>query len=133
MKAYLEANKERFLEELFELLRIPSISTDPSHAPDLIKAANYVKEKLVEAGVDKAEICQTKGYPVVYAEKMYASDAPTVLASLNRLVPQSAPGLILITVGKAPWLTFSIFLKRLMASILVTRFSKHASNTFDTT
>lgn len=79
MKTYLEANKERFLEELFELLRIPSVSTDPSYAADLHKAADYVKVKLEEAGVDKAEICQTAGYPIVYAEKMYAPDAPTVL------------------------------------------------------
>ena len=78
MKAYLEANKERFLEELFELLRIPSISTDPSHAPDLLKAANYVKEKLLEAGVDKAEICQTKALHAQFLYLLFPPYTPSL-------------------------------------------------------
>ncbi len=76
---YIEKNKERFLEELMNLLRIPSISADKKYKEDVFKAADFLKEKLVEAGADKVEICQTAGYPIVYGEKMIDSSLPTVL------------------------------------------------------
>jgi len=79
LKPYLEANKERFLNELIELLRIPSVSADEKFAPDVNRAAEYVKQQLLKAGVDKAEICPTKGYPVVYGEKIIDDKLPTVL------------------------------------------------------
>lgn len=79
LNTYLEQNKETFLNELIDLLRIPSISADEKYATEVNKAAEFVKESLLKAGVDKAEICNTKGYPVVYGEKIIDSNLPTVL------------------------------------------------------
>ncbi len=76
---YIEKNKQRFLDELFELLRIPSISALPDHAPDMQRAAEKWVEILKKAGVDKAEVCPTDGPPVVYAEKIIDPAKPTVL------------------------------------------------------
>jgi len=76
---YIENNKQRFLDELFELLRIPSISALPEHAPDMVRAAEKWVEILKKAGVDKAEVCPTDGPPIVYAEKIIDSSKPTVL------------------------------------------------------
>lgn len=78
-KNYIEKNKDRFLEELFELLRIPSISADSAYKEDVIKAANAVKDRLKEAGCDHTEICETPGYPIVYGEKIIDENLPTVL------------------------------------------------------
>ena len=78
-QSYLEANKERFLNELLDLLRIPSVSADTKFAPDVNRAAAFVKEQLLKAGADKAEICPTTGYPVVYGEKIIDAKLPTVL------------------------------------------------------
>lgn len=79
VKSYINENKERFLEELFELIRIPSISSQSKHKEDMQRVAEKWKEILINAGVDKAEIMPTKGHPVVYAEKIISKDAPTVL------------------------------------------------------
>lgn len=79
IKNYIENNKERFLAELKELLKIPSISADPEYKSDMIKTADVVKEKLLEAGCDLAEVCETPGHPVVYAEKIIDKNLPTVL------------------------------------------------------
>lgn len=79
IQKYIEANKDRFLEELFELIRIPSISSDPSHKDDMYKAAEYWKKTILDAGGDKAEIFATEGHPVVYGEKMIDPALPTVL------------------------------------------------------
>lgn len=79
LNQYLESNKERFLNELLDLLRIPSISADEKYSADVNRAAVFVKEQLLKAGVDKAEVCATKGYPVVYGEKMIDAKLPTVL------------------------------------------------------
>jgi acetylornithine deacetylase/succinyl-diaminopimelate desuccinylase-like protein len=79
VKEYINSNKDRFLSELFEWLRIPSVSADSRHKGDVRKAAEFVKEKLVSAGVDKAELCETKGHPIVYAEKIVNPSLPTVL------------------------------------------------------
>jgi acetylornithine deacetylase/succinyl-diaminopimelate desuccinylase-like protein len=76
---YIETNKERFLNELFELLRIPSVSADAKFKNDVIRTAEVIKEKLTAAGADKVEICPTAGYPIVYAEKMIDPKLPTVL------------------------------------------------------
>lgn len=78
-KQYLEEHKDRFLNELIELLRIPSVSTDSAFKEDVIKAANYIKIKLEEAGADKTEVCETGGYPIVYGEKIIDPSLPTVL------------------------------------------------------
>jgi acetylornithine deacetylase/succinyl-diaminopimelate desuccinylase-like protein len=79
IQIYVNANKERFLNELLNLLRIPSISAKPEHKLDMEKTAEAVKQRLIEAGADKVEICQTKGYPVVYGEKIIDSSKPTVV------------------------------------------------------
>lgn len=79
IKKYVEDNKQRFLDELFELIRIPSISSEKKHKDDMKKMAGALKQKLLDAGADKAEVMPTDGNPVVYAEKMVDSSKPTVL------------------------------------------------------
>src|SRR5690606_20080951 len=79
IKNYIEQNKQRFLDELFELLRFPSISADPKYKEDVAKTAAFVAEKLRSAGADNVEICQTAGHPIVYGEKIIDSSKPTVL------------------------------------------------------
>ncbi len=79
IKTYIEDNKQRFLDELFDLLRIPSVSADSKFAGDVRKTAEFVKGSLESAGVDMAEICETAGHPIVYAEKIIDSSLPTVL------------------------------------------------------
>ena len=76
---YVEENKDRFLEELFGLIRIPSISSVKSHKPDMYKAAEYWKKLLVDSGADKAEVFETEGNPVTYGEKIIDPALPTVL------------------------------------------------------
>ena len=76
---YITANKDRFLAELFDLLRIPSVSADSRHKGDVRKAAEYVAQKLKEAGADKVELMETEGHPIVYGEKMTDPQKPTVL------------------------------------------------------
>lgn len=76
---YLNENKERFLNELFDLLRIPSISADPAYSKDVFRAAEFIKTKLEEAGADKVELCVTAGFPIVYGEKIIDPNLPTVL------------------------------------------------------
>ena len=79
VQSYIEANKERFLEELFDLLRIPSVSADPAYKDDVVKTAEFVAESLRKAGADNVEVCPTAGYPIVYAEKIVDPSKPTVL------------------------------------------------------
>lgn len=76
---YITENKNRFLDELFDLLRIPSVSADSKYKDNVRAAASFLKEKFEAAGVDKVEIVETKGHPIVYAEKFIAKDLPTVL------------------------------------------------------
>jgi acetylornithine deacetylase/succinyl-diaminopimelate desuccinylase-like protein len=78
-RKYQENNKERFLEELFTLLRIPSVSASSDHIPDMKQCSEAVKKALLDAGADRAEIYPTEGHPVVYAEKITDPAAPTVL------------------------------------------------------
>jgi acetylornithine deacetylase/succinyl-diaminopimelate desuccinylase-like protein len=79
VKEYINKNQDRFLAELFELLRIPSISADSKRSTDVRKAAEYLLEKLSAAGVDKVELCETPGHPIVYGEKIIDPSLPTVL------------------------------------------------------
>ncbi|MEQ8908323.1 MAG: dipeptidase [Vicingaceae bacterium] len=76
---YLEENKDRFIEELIELLKIPSISADSTYKNHVVKAAEAVKLRLEEAGADNAELCETEGFPVVFAEKIIDPAKPTIL------------------------------------------------------
>jgi acetylornithine deacetylase/succinyl-diaminopimelate desuccinylase-like protein len=79
MKQYIEQNRERFLQELFSLLRIPSISSEEAHRDDMYRCAERLSELLLAAGADRAEVFETTGHPVVFAEKKYDPKAPTIL------------------------------------------------------
>lgn len=79
IKNYVDSNKDRFIQELFELLRIPSVSADPKYKQDVLRCAEEVKKKLSEAGLEKVELIQTAGHPVVYGEKIIDKKLPTVL------------------------------------------------------
>jgi acetylornithine deacetylase/succinyl-diaminopimelate desuccinylase-like protein len=79
MNAYIQSNQKRFLDELFELLRIPSVSADPAYKNDVVKTAEAVAASLKKAGADQVEICETAGYPIVYAEKLIDPLKPTIL------------------------------------------------------
>ncbi len=76
---YIQENKQRFLDELFELLRIPSVSADPQYKDDVARCADAVASHLRNAGADKVEVCKTAGHPIVYGEKMTDPSKPTVL------------------------------------------------------
>ena len=79
IKEYIEKNKNKFLEELFELLRIPSISAKSEHKNDIITCAELLKSHLEKQGFNNCEICKTKGNPIVYGEKIIDNKLPTVL------------------------------------------------------
>jgi len=79
VKNYISNNKDRFLSELFDLLKIPSISADSAYNEQTLRTAEVVKKSLLDAGVDTAEICETDGFPVVYGEKMIDPELPTVV------------------------------------------------------
>lgn len=79
VKKYIQENEERFLDELFSLIRIPSISAKSSHKDDILACAERWKELLLEAGAERAEIMPSAGNPLVYAERIVNPDAPTVL------------------------------------------------------
>jgi acetylornithine deacetylase/succinyl-diaminopimelate desuccinylase-like protein len=78
-RKYIDANKDRFISELFELLRIPSVSADPKHKNDVLRCAEAVKKKLADAGLEHVELIATAGHPVVYADKIIDPALPTVL------------------------------------------------------
>jgi acetylornithine deacetylase/succinyl-diaminopimelate desuccinylase-like protein len=79
IKSYVQENKERFINELIELLKIPSISADPAYKTDIIKTAEAVKTYLEKAGCKIVEICETPGNPIVYGEHIINKDLPTIL------------------------------------------------------
>src|SRR6186997_300087 len=76
---YLEKNKDRFLNEMLDLLRIPSVSAKSKHKSDMVTCAELVKQCLLDAGCDKAEVMPTDGHPVVFGEKIVDPSKPTVL------------------------------------------------------
>ncbi|MEN9656357.1 MAG: hypothetical protein RL311_1338, partial [Bacteroidota bacterium] len=79
MKNYIQANKDRFLKELIEWLKIPSVSADPSLANEVRRAATFIAQQFETAGVDIVEIHETKGHPIVFAQKIIDKNLPTVL------------------------------------------------------
>lgn len=79
IKDYIEDNKDRFLKELFELIRIPSVSSKTENKPDMHRATEYIRNSLMEAGAENAEVIATEGHPVVYAEKIIDSSLPVVM------------------------------------------------------
>ena len=78
-QAYIAKNKDRFLNELFELLRIPSVSADPEYASDVNNAAQWIKNHLEKIGAENVVVEQTAGHPIVYADKIIDPSLPTVL------------------------------------------------------
>jgi acetylornithine deacetylase/succinyl-diaminopimelate desuccinylase-like protein len=76
---YLDTNKEQFLEELKEILRIPSVSAQETHNADTAKCAEAVKQSLLKAGCDSVEICETAGHPIVFGQKFVDASLPTIL------------------------------------------------------
>ena len=79
IKSYVSEHKDRFINELIELLKIPSISADSAYSQDVLNTADAVKNALEKAGCDTVEICETPGYPIVYGEKIIDKNLPTVL------------------------------------------------------
>lgn len=76
---YIETNKDRFLDELIDLLKVPSVSADPAFSKDVHRAAELLANRLREINIDKVEVCPTAGYPIVYGEKIVDPNLPTVL------------------------------------------------------
>jgi len=79
VQQYIASNKDRFVSELMDMLRIPSISADSKYKADVARCAEFVKASLLSAGATKAEICPTEGHPIVYGEKIIDASLPTVL------------------------------------------------------
>ena len=79
IKEYIQSNQQRFLDELFDLLRIPSVSADSRNKTDVRKAAEFIVQKLKDAGANAVELCETKGHPIVYGQKIIGDSVPTVL------------------------------------------------------
>lgn len=88
---YIDKHRERFLQELFDLIRIPSVSSQEQHKPDMQKAAEYWKWLLTKAGADLVTIYQTPGNPVVYAEKIVSPEKPTILVYAHMDVMPAEP------------------------------------------
>ena len=76
---YIKEHKDRFINELIELLKIPSISADPKYTEEVADCANAVAKSLIDAGAENVEVCKTAGHPIVYGEKIIGSNLPTVL------------------------------------------------------
>ena len=79
IKNYIDANKDRFLDELFELIKIPSVSAQKEHDSDVRKAAELIKNHLLKLNFDNCEVCETQGHPIVYGEKIIDKNLPTIL------------------------------------------------------
>jgi acetylornithine deacetylase/succinyl-diaminopimelate desuccinylase-like protein len=79
IQSYIEEHKDRFLSELIELLKIPSVSADPAYKDKVIQTADVIRDRLLKAGCDHVEICETEGFPIVYGEKMIDENLPTIL------------------------------------------------------
>ena len=79
IQSYISEHKDRFLNELIALLKIPSISADSAYKNDVLKTADAIKTSLEKAGCDSVEICTTDGYPIVYGEKIIDKNLPTIL------------------------------------------------------
>lgn len=79
IKSYIDTHKDRFIAELIELLKLPSVSADPAFSQDVLNTAEAVKEALEKAGCEYVEVCETPGYPIVFGEKIIDKTLPTVL------------------------------------------------------
>ena len=79
IKTYIKEHKKRFINELIELLKIPSVSADSAYKKNVLLTADFVLDSLKKAGCDKVEMCETPGYPIIYGEKIIDTKLPTVL------------------------------------------------------
>ena len=79
IQKYISEHKQRFLDELMDLLRIPSVSADPAYKSEVIRTADEIKKQLIASGAENVEVCSTAGFPIVYAEKIIDPKLPTVL------------------------------------------------------
>ena len=79
VQLYINDNKERFINELFDILRIPSISAQSEHKEDMVRCAEHLAVAMMKAGADHAEVLPTAGNPVVFGEKIVSPEAKTVL------------------------------------------------------
>ena len=78
-QSYLSKNQDRFIEELLDFIRIPSVSALPEHAEDVQGAAEWTARRLEAAGIENVEVMPTDGHPVVYGDWLHAPDQPTIL------------------------------------------------------
>ena len=79
LEQYHSQHKQRYLNELLDLLKIPSVSADPAYKDDVRKTAEWVHASLEKAGAEHVEICETSGHPIVYADKIIDPSLPTIL------------------------------------------------------
>jgi len=79
LNKHISKNKEQYLSELFDLLRIPSVSADPAYKKDVEKTAAFIRDKFISAGAENVKICETAGHPIVYADKIFDASLPTIL------------------------------------------------------
>ena len=79
VQQYIQANRQRFLDELLDFLRIPSISADTKYKDDVLRAATWLSDELKRVGMDGVEIIPTKGHPIIYGEKKVSEALPTIL------------------------------------------------------
>ena len=79
IKNYIKTNEKRFIDELIDLLKIPSVSADSKYTQDVARAAEFVKTELIKAGAENVEVCKTAGHPIVYGEKLIDPKLPTVI------------------------------------------------------
>ena len=90
IKETIELNKERFVQELIDWLKIPSVSADPKFKDDVLKAADYLKNQFTQAGMENVQLLPTKGYPVVYADKITGSMERAISETNRRRAIQEA-------------------------------------------
>ena len=79
LNQHISKNKERYLSELFDLLRMPSVSADMAYKKDVVKTAEFIRDKFIAAGAENVKICDTAGHPIVYADKLFDASLPTIL------------------------------------------------------
>ena len=79
LNQHISKNKEHYLAELFNLLRIPYVSADPAYKKDVVKTAEFIRDKFISAGAENVKICETAGHPIVYADKLFDAYLPTIL------------------------------------------------------
>ena len=79
LNQHISENKEQYLAELFNLLRIPSVSADPAYKKGVVKTAEFIRDKFISAGAENVKICETAGHPIVYADKIFDASLPTIL------------------------------------------------------